>query len=534
MRKVSFIMRIGSMLVAFALVPTILLMAVMIHFNNDNIREQALARANQECGRMLDELESVVQGVENMAATLGMDQTLIKYSKVLRRGASIGQEVDAYIDLCQMIALAKGYGSMDDLRLYLPDGQLVTRQRRNIFGLSDLSDGKLPSSMNSYLLNSGWAREDKQLAFYYRVVYTPMNYPVLALLVDMDRLDRMLDGFEIHGGAVISVGEEEMYRWGGEQDGVTARGATSGGLSLEVRVPASQFEVNRKPAYVMGLGGVVVLLVAIPILAWTVSRPVNRTVGALAEANEAMTRQEYRRLPEDSRLTELYTLQISHNRMIDSIQTMIRDVYEARHEQDQAELDVLFEQVKPHFLYNTLEGGKWLALQEKAPRTAQFMERLAAFYRIGLSKGDNFVPLSKEIDHIERYVELMNLRYSDRIELTCDLQDYTREAMVLRLTLQPLVENSIEHGLHGQGGEGRIRVAARREEATLLISVEDNGTGMDEEAIDRFNREGEGGYGLSNVRKRLEIYYGGEASLGLANRPEGGLTVMIRVPYQQQ
>ena len=123
-------------------------------------------------------------------------------------------------------------------------------------------------------------------------------------------------------------------------------------------MPLEQFAQAQTTLVNPALGAVMMMAVAIPILASTVSRPLARTVNELAKAKQAIVRQEYVRLPEDSNVHELRVLQQSHNQMIDSIQKMIRDVYEVRHERDQTELTSLFEQVKPHFLYNTLDGGK--------------------------------------------------------------------------------------------------------------------------------------------------------------------------------
>ena len=530
MRKMSFMMRIGSMLVLFALVPTMLLMSLMIHVNRDSIYKQALSRANLEYSRLKDEITDLISGVEDMAATLSIDQTLVKSSKVLRRGATLGQEVDAYTDLSEMISLAKGKGTISDLLLYLPDGQLVTKQRRNIFGLSDLDESVLPTIMSTKPINSGWTAKGENLCFYYRVVYSPISNPIMVLMLAKNRINQLLDNFGIQSSVVLLAGDEELYRWGDQVGDVVGEEQSYGGMRMRIFIPSSQFMSSIRPVYTMGFGVLAVLLAAIPILAWSVSRPLNRTVGALAIANEAMTRHEYRCLPEDSSLQELYTLQVSHNRMVNAIQTMIRDVYEARHERDQAKLDILFEQIKPHFLYNTLEGGKWLALQENATRSAQFMERLAVFYRIGLSQGDDFVPLSMEIEHIKRYMDLMNMRYTDHISLVIEADEETQKVMILRLTLQPLVENSIEHGLHGQNSEGLIGISAQLKGDLLVIQVWDNGKGMPEVAVNLFNNEGMRGYGLSNVQRRLHTYYGVKGTLHLLSRPEGGLIVRITIP----
>lgn len=528
---------LGKMVVQltlFALVPTLLLMMFLQRNNQNAVAARERRMAAQAAEQVERKLNTLRENIESAASIVSTDPTLRKASRVLRRGATIGEEIDSYRELCQLITMVAINGNVDASRLYLPDSRLVTRERVNLFGFSDLENTHLPPNMQGSRVSSGWTTgDDGALAFYFRGVYKQgdmRNGPIIMLSLSHERIDEMIAEMGYECSVSLSTQYEQLFSYGHETKGEERFEFTGGAWDLVISMPLEQFAQAQTTLVNPALGAVMMMAVAIPILASTVSRPLARTVNELAKAKQAIVRQEYVRLPEDSNVHELRVLQQSHNQMIDSIQKMIRDVYEVRHERDQTELTSLFEQVKPHFLYNTLDGGKWLALHENAPRTAEFLERLSAFYRIGLNKSSVFVPLEREISHVREYVELMKLRYGDRIELETDIAPECENVQVLKLLLQPLVENAIEHGVHGSESEGLIRVSARLIEKRLRLCVADNGVGMSEEQRSRFNRDGQSsGYGLENVYRRLKIYYGENAQIRLEEPDKGGLAVCIEI-----
>lgn len=526
----SFLARIASMLILFAMVPTAFLLVALLQYNQNAKESSAAYNIERELDGIATALEVLVSNIENTASVLASDQTLQRVSKLLRLGATIGQEIDGYRDICEVISLTSMLDYMGDVKLYLPDGQLMTKQRVNIFGLSDLNNITLPRRMmESSLLNSGWTLDkDGVPTYYYRVVYTPKSNPMIALTLPKERLYRLFRDAGLDGAFTLYYEDTEYYATGGEE-GDVARDMIIGDWLLSARVVSAKFAEAPIQTGAIVAGMLFVTLLVIPLTAYLFTRSINITVNTLAMANVALTRREYRRIDENSSVRELKLLQRTHNQMVDSIQELIQNVYEARHARDQAELTCLFEQVKPHFLYNTLEGGKWLAMQEGASRTAQFMEKLAAFYRIGLSQGSAFVLLSSELEHVRQYVDLMNLRYSDKITLNIRAECDADRLLVLKLILQPLVENAIEHGLHLTGHDGEIDLYARVEGERLLIDLADTGIGMDADKIEKFNAGDFLGYGLDNVRKRLRIYYGADAELRAQAGAKGGLTISLKL-----
>lgn len=532
-RTNSILTRIALILILFAMVPMVFLVVSVLHNRNTTLQTSAVTRAQHESEQFAESIASLKRDIQNIADVFGMDQTLINSSKLLRRGATIGEEIDAYQNLREIISLIKTNEEIEEIRIYLPDSALVTKQKVNLFGMSELDESLFPQNMKSAKANCGWTLNDGSLFYYYHIVYSRLSDAFFTIEVSPDRFNQFLEATGLSGHFRL-YDEYGVLLWeSGEPGGDFTQSLDVNGWRLDLSMPLQQFGQTQTHSITIWLSMLTVMLPMIPILAYLASRSISRTIKQLAHANEAMTNREYRLIDEDSSIHELQMLQKSHNIMVTSIQEMIRDVYEAQHDRDQAELNSLFEQVKPHFLYNTLESGKWLALSEGARQTATFLETLSVFYRTGLGKGSVFIPLRQELLHISEYVNLMKMRYSDSIDLRMEVNCDVDRILVLRLILQPLVENAIEHGLHGEGHSGLVELCISSDGTYIDIMVADNGAGVTQEACDLINLSNGGGYGLNNIRQRLHIYYGNDASLRLSPRPEGGTCAHIRILHKE-
>ena len=210
--------------------------------------------------------------------------------------------------------------------------------------------------------------------------------------------------------------------------------------------------------------------------------------------------------------SELEMLKEDYNNLIDHVNELIATLIEKEKTLQRAEMRVLQEQIKPHFLYNSLETIGFLALT-KAGRI-----RLAgSFYRNFLSKGDRVIPLSREVQIVKDYLSLQKLRYGDIFEDEYDIDDATNKFIVPKLILQPLVENSIYHGIRMKGEKGIIRISTKLKDGELHLTVRDTGVGMAREQIDKIlhsdrsfttgEMEGES-FGLWGTIERIKIYCG--------------------------
>jgi two-component system, LytTR family, sensor kinase len=195
----------------------------------------------------------------------------------------------------------------------------------------------------------------------------------------------------------------------------------------------------------------------------------------------------------------------------------------------EAKLAALNAQLNPHFLFNTLNAVS--ALVERDPRGVRRMiARLSELLRYTLDGGhDPEVVVSQEIAFLERYLEIMQIRFEDRLEIDVQVGDDARDALVPSLILQPLVENAVKHGVEKVSGTGRIEISAMRHDDRLVLSVGDNGPGRT-----KSDNGDERGVGLRNIRQRLEQLYGGAQSLTFLDRPGGGTIARIEMPFQSR
>lgn len=216
------------------------------------------------------------------------------------------------------------------------------------------------------------------------------------------------------------------------------------------------------------------------------------------------------------KFSELDMLKGDYNSMIDHVNELIEKLMDNEKTLQRAEMRVLQEQIKPHFLYNSIETIGFLALDAGADNVHDALETLGRFYRNFLSKGGRDIPLSREIKIVKDYLTLQRLRYGDIIEDAYEIDEDTGKCIVPKLILQPLVENSIYHGIRLKGEKGEIRIKSYLEDGNLHLIVRDTGVGMEEEQIkkilsqDRSQRpdEADSSFGLWGTIERVRIYCG--------------------------
>lgn len=249
------------------------------------------------------------------------------------------------------------------------------------------------------------------------------------------------------------------------------------------------------------------------------------------------------------RADEIGMLGNSYNRMLAQIRQLI-SLNELRERQKRdAEMRSLQEHIKPHFLYNTLDTIHWMARKEGAEDVSGMVGALSRLFRIGLSKGQDYIPLHSEIEHMTSYLQIQQTRYRDRLQYTLNIPEEMRDLFVLKLLLQPLIENAIYHGIKGRRGPGHIRVEARLEHNRLLLTVQDNGAGMSNERLAEMQHLLEAplasletsspgitgkSYGMLNVQARLRLSFGDEYGIELDSQEGEGTSVTIIHPLMRE
>lgn len=208
-----------------------------------------------------------------------------------------------------------------------------------------------------------------------------------------------------------------------------------------------------------------------------------------------------------------------------------------QNERRKSELDALQSQINPHFLYNTLDSIIWMVEGERNEEAAFMISQLAKLFRISLSKGHTIIPIRDELQHAKSYMNIQQVRYKNKFEVTFDVEEEILNDCAVKLTLQPLLENAINYGIHGiEDDNGKICVTGRRKENIIFLSVSDNGIGIPEDEIaylltdtNRVHKKGSG-VGLVNVNNRIQILFGREYGLQITSELDEGTTVTIRMP----
>jgi two-component system, sensor histidine kinase YesM len=188
----------------------------------------------------------------------------------------------------------------------------------------------------------------------------------------------------------------------------------------------------------------------------------------------------------------------------------------------EAELRALQAQIKPHFLYNTLDSIYWMAILQNNRDIAEIAVALSETFKLSLNKGEDLIPIAKELDHINHYLTIQNFRYKNRFNYIEDVDPALLEKPILKLLLQPFVENAIYHGLEPKFGEGTIELKGRIEGDWIIFTISDDGVGIENLSAT------ESGYGLKNVRERMMLLYGQDSTLTLTSKVNEGTCIEIR------
>ncbi len=237
---------------------------------------------------------------------------------------------------------------------------------------------------------------------------------------------------------------------------------------------------------------------------------------------------------------EIGELSTSFNRMLSKIKDLIQRVYQTELLRKESELSALQAQINPHFLYNTLQIMDIMAEEKGADEISGSCRALARIFRYSISKGSVFVSLQEEVLHVKNYVYIQQLRLGDRLKVEYNIDDYLYKFEIIKLILQPLVENAILHGIEDSGKRCIIKISAVLHKKSLIIEVEDDGVGMDEEELDNVQRSlflesevrpgAKSGIALRNVSDRIKLHYGNKYGMSIRGKKNIGTIVTLILP----
>lgn len=220
----------------------------------------------------------------------------------------------------------------------------------------------------------------------------------------------------------------------------------------------------------------------------------------------------------------------------EQIQELMRKILWEQNERRKSELDALQSQINPHFLYNTLDSITWMIEGGRNDEAAYMITQLARLFRISLSGGRTIISVADELQHAKCYMNIQKVRYKDSFDVTFETDPEVERCCVVKLILQPILENAINYGISGMDDCGRIKVSGALKDGKVFLTVEDNGIGIPREEVEllltdgsRVHKKGSG-VGLVNVNNRLQILFGKEYGLRVESEPDEGTRVIICIP----
>lgn len=365
------------------------------------------------------------------------------------------------------------------------------------------------------------------------------------------RIRSMLNMCENLRGYMLEIAETERYDDRMELLDRNIRGET--GLTIlietymhdyiddEVRELArlqSELGVQVTVVTIVAIGGALLLFVIILFSSVRFTRHITDPIGALAQKAQKLGEGSFAVEPVETKIIEIQMLDKGFNEMVSRVNTLIEKQIEDQKYLHRAELELLQAQINPHFLYNTLDSIVILAENHRDEEVVKMVTSLSVFFRNSLSKGRDVITLRAERDQVASYLEIQQIRYSDILNYEINIPEELLDYIVPKLVLQPLVENAIYHGAKSIRRIGCITISGENRGEDILLRVEDDGAGMDEEQLKALQsgvyEDRHTGLGLVNVHKRIKLYCGEGYGLSFESALGKGTTVSVLLPKNIQ
>lgn len=267
------------------------------------------------------------------------------------------------------------------------------------------------------------------------------------------------------------------------------------------------------------------------------SRSVLRPVESLGRLMEKASKGDLSVRAEINNTDEVSRLAVSFNHMISKIQSLIHEIYLEKIKKKEAEFKALQAQINPHFLYNTLESINSMAKIRKADDISTMVISLSKLLRLSINKGGEFISVRDELEQVRSYLTIQRVRYEDKFNVRMDVDEDILDYKMLKLILQPLVENAIYHGMELKEGGGSISISGKLVHDRLLFTIEDDGLGMEDSRLDEVrnalkdnNRTDYKIFGIYNVNERIKLYFGDSYGLEFQSIKGAGTTVKVVLP----
>lgn len=521
-----------------------------------------------------DILQSYSREVRQIAANLntytnGLEDTLLSLLCDTRLQESINRPLtDETLEnqlaeirtLREVVNYVEGNQQVDRVRLYLSDEKMLARERVNFFSHTDALATPEYKAMDGKRMFLHWMGEHRvqtpytddeyvTLGLRYRTNFLSESRNWALILLDISpkvftqALEQAASSFpgaqavilnstgavmvgtdqpEILSAFPLSGAQEGFFDCGGREYAYICQPISAGSWSMLVTLPRESLRSSQQVLFSVILFVLGLLIIALLALICVIlySRSIRRYIHTLNESLQQSGNAETTSIPSHRALFDLdrniaYLLETNRRLTANKLEAQLR-------ERD-VTLQALQAQINPHFLYNTLDAINWMAIREQADDVSEAITTLADYFRLSLSHGRSIVTLQEDAEITRKYLALYRHRYDYTYAVEWLLQPESLSCLLPKLTLQPLVENALRHGIfmRDQREGGKLTIRSSVEDGHLTLIVQDNGPGL------KGGMDEKKGFGLENVRRRLDLYYNNRYSLELKSPPEGGVQVIV-------
>lgn len=283
------------------------------------------------------------------------------------------------------------------------------------------------------------------------------------------------------------------------------------------------------------------LLLVIAFLIYKVPLSITRPIRRLSEVTDQAAKGDFTVRFDARSSAEVSALSDSLNTLIDKINELLEQVTREQTRLRKAEFELLQSQINPHFLYNTLDAIVWLAEAGEQKKVVGMVGSLSEFFRTSLNQGKDILSIKEELHHVKSYLEIQQVRYQDILRYEIHVPEELYSYCIPKITIQPIVENALYHGIKNKRGQGCITVSGKLEEEHLVLQVEDNGIGIRKERLLQVREgirdkvaTGNDIYGLYNVNERIRLNFGEQYGISIESTYGEGTVVRIVLPCVEQ
>ena len=552
----KFVAAIAVLLLALMIAGFLLLNRQLVR----NTEYDILQSYSREVRQIAANLDTYTNGLEDTLLSLLCDTRLQESINRPMADETLENQLAEIRTLREVVNYVEGNRQVDRVRLYLSNEKMLTRERVNFFSHTDALTTPEYREMEGKKMSLHWMGEHRvqtpytddeyvTLGLRYRTNFLSESRNWALILLDIsprvftEALEQAANSFpgaqavilDSTGAVMVGATHPEtlsafppsgaqngFFDCSGKEYAFICQPISAENWSILVTLPreslrSSQQVLFSAMLFVLGLL-IIALLALICIILY--SRSIRRYINALNESLQQSGNAETTSIP--SHLA-LFNLDRNIAYLLETNRRLTASKLEAQLRERDVTLQALQAQINPHFLYNTLDAINWMAIREQASDVSEAITTLADYFRLSLSHGRSIVTLQEDAEITRKYLALYKHRYDYTYDVEWILQPESLSCLLPKLTLQPLVENALRHGIfmRDQKEGGKLTIRSSVEDGHLMLIVQDNGPGL------KGGMDEKKGFGLENVRRRLDLYYNNRYSLELKSLPEGGVQVIV-------